>query len=64
MAGFISGEDCFFIRVNKGLNKAFVGVHAGPWFFQVAQHVRDEELLKNFITYFKCGQYYNPSKKN
>jgi hypothetical protein len=29
--------------------------------FQLSQHLRDEKLLKSFIDYFGCGQYY-PSK--
>jgi hypothetical protein len=26
--------------------------------FKVAQHSRDEELLKSFISFFGCGSYY------
>jgi len=33
----------FFIKVNKGRNKVGVGVQL---VFQVAQHIRDELLLK------------------
>lgn len=60
MAGFITGEGCFFIKINKGRNKAGVGVQL---VFQVSQHIRDEVLLKSFITYFKCGHYVNPLQK-
>lgn len=60
MAGFITGEGCFFIKVNKGRNKAGVGVQL---VFQVSQHVRDEALLRSFETYFKCGQYSSPLQK-
>jgi hypothetical protein len=42
----------FFVKINKGRNKAGVGVQL---VFQVAQHIRDEELLKSFVTFFKCG---------
>lgn len=54
MAGFVSGEGCFFIKINKGRNKVGVGVQI---VFQVAQHIRDEELMKSFVTYFKSGHY-------
>jgi hypothetical protein len=60
MAGFITGEGCFFIKTTKGRNKAGVGVSLG---FQVSQHIRDEALLKSFITYFKCGHYVKPFQK-
>jgi len=61
MSGFITGEGCFFIKVNKGRNKGGIGVHL---VFQVTQHKRDEELLKSFVTYLKCGHYVNPLKNN
>ena len=32
--------------------------------FQISQHNRDEELLKSFINYFKCGTYIVPKNKN
>lgn len=58
MAGFVTGEGTFFVKVNKSRNKAGVGVQL---VFQVAQHIRDTELLKSFISYFKCGQYVRPT---
>lgn len=60
MAGFITGEGCFFIKVNKSRNKAGVGVQL---VFQVSQHIRDQELLKSFVSYFNCGQYINSLHK-
>jgi hypothetical protein len=60
MAGFITGEGCFFIKVNKSRNKAGVGVQL---VFQVSQHIRDQELLKSFVSYFNCGQYINSLQK-
>lgn len=66
MAGFISGEGMFFIKINKGRNKVGVGVQL---VFQVSQHTaqrtlrRDEELMKSFVSFFKCGQYYNSIQK-
>ena len=65
MAGFISGEGCFFISLNKGRNKKGVGFNL---VFQISQHIRDELLLKSFIAFFNpcpragdgprgCGYY-------
>lgn len=60
MAGFTIGEGCFFIKVNKGRNNAGVGFQL---VFQVAQHIRDDKLLKSFVTFFECGRYVIPSQK-
>jgi len=46
----------FFYTKNKGRNIAGVGVQL---VFQVSQHIRDQELMKSFINYFKCGLYVN-----
>jgi len=32
--------------------------------FQISQHSRDEALLKSFIEYFDCGNYYPRSLQN
>jgi hypothetical protein len=60
MAGFITGEGCFFSKVNKNRNKAGVCVQL---VFQVYQLIRDQDLLKSFVSYFNCGQYINSLKK-
>jgi len=60
MAGFITGEGCFFIKVNKSRKKEGVGVQI---VLQVSQHIRDQELLKSFVSYFNCGQYINSLQK-
>lgn len=60
MAGFITGEGCFFVKLNKGRNKAGLGVQL---IFQISQHIRDEGLLKSFVTFFKCGNYIKPLQK-
>ena len=79
MAGFVTGEGTFLaspprftpwalkgvsearvVKINKSRNKAGVGVQL---VFQVAQHVRDTELLKSFVSYFKCGQYVRPTQE-
>jgi len=60
VAGFTSGEGCFFVKITKGRNKVGMGIQL---VFQVAQHIRDEELIKSLVTYFGCGRYVVPSKK-
>jgi len=52
----------FLYKITKGRNKAGVGVQL-VFFFQITQHIRDEELLKSFVKFFKCGQYINPIQK-
>lgn len=56
----MSGEGCFFIKITKNRNTAGMGVQL---LFQVAQHVRDTQLLKNLINFFNCGQYVQTSNK-
>lgn len=60
MAGFTTGEGCFFVKVNKGRNNTVIGINL---VFQVAQHVRDKELMESFITLFGCGRYTVPNNK-
>lgn len=60
MAGFTTGEGCFFVKVNKGRNNTVTGINL---VFQVAQHVRDKELMKSFVTFFGCGRYIVPNNK-
>lgn len=60
VSGFVTGEGCFFVKIIKGRNTAGVGVQI---LFQVTQHVRDTELLKNLKSFFNCGQYVQISNK-
>ena len=61
VAGFVSGEGCFFVKITKDRNIAEVGVQI---LFQVSQHERDIELLKSFIYFFNCGSYVqSPNRK-
>lgn len=60
VAGFSTGEGCFFVKINKDRNRPGVGVQL---VFQVAQHIRDEELMKSFVDFFKCGRYKIPSQR-
>jgi hypothetical protein len=55
LAGFVSGEGCFFVNIKKSSNlKTGFQVLLS---IQVAQHIRDEELLKKFVSYLGCGVY-------
>lgn len=56
IAGFTSGEGCFFF--NLGIDskmKLGYRVRVG---FQLTQHIRDRQLLTLLETYFGCGKYY------
>lgn len=55
MAGFTSGEGCFYIRVSK--NSKYNTGFLVQLKFQISQHTRNLELLQNFFTFFKCGSY-------
>lgn len=60
VAGFATGEGCFFIQTKKGRNKVGIGFLL---MFQISQHIRDKELLISLIDFFKCGQYIQPELK-
>ena len=55
ISGFVDGEGCFFIALNSSSNKVGGTVQLK---FLVAQHSRDTLLLKSFVNYFNCGNYY------
>lgn len=50
MAGFVSGEGCFYVGVKKSSNYK-IGYQV-VLEFSVSQHRRDEQLLKGFISFF------------
>lgn len=50
VAGFTSGEGCFFISISS---QSYVIMA-----FQLTQNVRDENLVKTFIKFFNCGNIY------
>lgn len=62
LAGFVSGEGCFFVNIKKksNLNTGFQVILS----IQVSQHIRDEELLKSFVSYLGCGGYNNIKNKH
>jgi len=53
LAGFTSAEGCFQIKILK--SKTNIG-EAVLLIFSIAQHSRDEQLIKSFIDYFQCGR--------
>lgn len=56
VAGFTSGEGCFFFNIGKDTkSKLGYRVRVG---FQLTQHVRDRQMLTLLETYFGCGKYY------
>lgn len=54
MSGFTSGEGCFSVIVYKTPQQ----VETVNLTLIVNQRIRDEALLKSFVTYFGCGHYY------
>ena len=55
LAGFTSAEGSFLVRTYKAGTKTGEAVKI---VFQLAQHVRDEQLIRSFINYFNCGIAY------
>lgn len=55
LAGFVSGEGCFFINIKK-TSRIKIGYQV-ILSLSIAQHSRDKELLKNFVPYWGCGAY-------
>jgi hypothetical protein len=55
MAGFTSGEGYFGLIIKKSENtKSGMQVVLR---FELAQHIRDKQLIKNLVYYFGCGIY-------
>jgi hypothetical protein len=55
MAGFMTGEGCFYIYHSSKTRNISLGI-------KITQNIRDLELLKSFIEYFGCGTVYGPLK--
>ena len=49
-----------FLYLKQGRNKVGVGFLL---VFQIAQHLRDEELMRSFVTKLGCGKYIPRSNK-
>ena len=63
MAGFVTGEGCFLVQMSKYGKGKLDGVSLS---FKVSQHLRDELLLRSFISFFGCGlfNYHNKNSKS
>lgn len=55
MAGFVSGEGCFFIKASKSKTHK-LGISVGLNFL-IVQNVRDAYLLESFVQLFGCGSF-------
>lgn len=61
MAGFVSGEGCFLVEMSKYGGDKLEGVSLT---FKVSQLLRDELLLRSFISFFGCGLFNYHSGKS
>lgn len=58
VAGFTSGEGCFYININK--SATYKSGFQVLLRFHLVQHSRDKLLMKSLVDFFKCGKYYLP----
>lgn len=61
LAGFTSGEGCFFVNLRKGTTKVGFRVDLA---FIITQHLRDITLLESIASYLDCGTVTKPNKRN
>ena len=59
LAGFTSGEGCFFVFISKSLTH--VSGFLVQLVFQITQHLRDERLIQSLIFYLGCGKLVTSS---
>ncbi len=57
LTGFIDGEGCFFINIQKNNPLSDKGITDKIWLtFQITQHYRDVMFMKSIIEYLHCGR--------
>lgn len=56
LAGFTSGEGCFFVNIAKSKTHS-LGCQIILRFL-LGQHSRDEQLIRSLVGYFDCGNIY------
>lgn len=56
LAGFVSAEGCFYVNIKASSNSR-LGFKV-QLMFRLAQHARDENLMRSLIKYFDCGNIY------
>lgn len=61
LAGFTTGEGCFFVSVFKSLP---MRGESTKLIFQITQHCRDEKLMKSLVSYLGCGRYVPRNNKD
>lgn len=61
LAGFVSGEGCFFINVNRSASN-LIGYQV-IFFFYLTQHSRDKKLLETIKDYLDCGAVKESSSR-
>jgi len=62
LAGFVSGEGCFYIKMTK--SKTHKLGEVVQLVFLITQHSRDRELMESLISYFGCGRYVTRNNKD
>jgi LAGLIDADG endonuclease len=60
LAGFTSGEGCFLCTIYKSNTKIGESVLLR---FIITQHSKDEQLMRNIMQYFGCGNLYKSREK-
>ena len=61
VSGFVSGDGGFSIIIRP--SKSYILKQQVSCRFHIAQHIRDIDLLKEFVNYFYCGRYSLSSPK-
>lgn len=61
IAGFATGEGCFYIKVSK--SKSVQIGYQVQLYFSITQHARDKSILISLISYLESGSYHG-SKEN
>jgi hypothetical protein len=62
LAGFTSGEGCFFIETKK--SSAYKTGFQVSLIFQLTQHSRDITLMESLIKFWDCGKCEQPLNYN
>ena len=62
VAGFVSAEGHFYVEIKKSSSMK-LGYQI-ILISKITQHVRDEQLIKNLVTFLGCGRFYKRPKEN
>ena len=61
LAGFASGEGCFFVNIYKSKTKLGQAIQLK---FLITQHSKDKQLMENLVPYLGCGSYISRNNKD